>query len=156
MVTKYINILVGIPTSGKTTWAYYQQEIYGGVVIISRDDVRDSLAYIQQKKYVQNKYNENQVTTIFNNRLTVAVARELDIILDNCHCKESYIDEWIKMKPNGYTLRIIFFDCPLWKAHIRNVLRYLKTGKWIPIKVIKNMKKNYDKIDRKKYEHLLY
>ena len=149
---KYIDVLVGIPCSGKSTWAQYQQEIQGGIVVISRDDIRKEW----WRKYVQNRDNENEVTKIFNNRFKISTDRGVDIILDNCHCKESYINEWIARKPKDYTLRVIFFDIPLWKANLRNIIRYVGTGKWIPFKVIKNMKSNYDKINRSKYEYLLH
>jgi len=52
----------------------------------------------------------------------------------------------IKENSTNYTCSVVEikrFDIPLWKAHYRNIMRYLKTGKWIPIKVMNSMYKNY-------------
>ncbi len=84
----------------------------------------------------------------------VATKNNISIIIDNCHTKDSYLQEWIKKKPNNYSLRMIFFDIPIWKAYILNILRWMKNDKFIPFSVINAMKKNYDKIDKKKYEHI--
>lgn len=143
-----ILILSGIPCSGKSSWVRTHQQIYPSVVI-SRDTIRETAF---KQPYVYTNQNELEVTRILDYQFNKYTNWCRDVIIDNTHTKESYLNEWIKRKPEGYTLRIIFFDCPLWKAHIRNVLRFLKTGKWIPIKIMNQMKKNYDKIDRKKYE----
>ncbi len=50
-----------------------------------------------------------------------------------------------------HNIQIKFFDVNLFKAQFRNIGRYLFTGKWIPIKIITQMYKNYNKINRKKY-----
>lgn len=142
-----IVVLCGIPCSGKSSWASTVQEILP-YRIISRDTIRTQQA---GGNYVYNQRNENRVTAIADAQYDLAVQAKRDIILDNTHCKPGYLDIAIKHKPAGYSLKVIFFDCPLWKAYIRNVKRWLQTGKWIPVKVIKNMKKNYDKIDQSKY-----
>lgn len=144
---KEIIILCGIPTSGKSTFALYQQKIQGHI-ILSRDNIRDKFF---GKNYVYSKQNEEEVTKIFNMWYNKYVKEGRSIILDNCHTKEVYLDNWLKQVPEGYTMRIVFFDIPLWKAYYRNIVRWILTGKHIPVKVIKDMKKSYDKINRKKY-----
>lgn len=104
------------------------------------------------KPYIYSKQNEDEVTRIFDFQYSKCTNMYRDIILDNTYCKPGYLNDEIKRKPEGYTLRFMFFNCPLWKAHIRNVLRFIETGKWIPIKIMNQMKKNYDKIDKKKYD----
>lgn len=142
-----IIILCGVPCSGKSTWANTYQEIHGHA-IISRDDIREEF----WEKYSYTDSNEARVTKIFDRYLRQRIECSHDIILDNTHCSEKYLDAEIKRKPVGYTLRIMFFNCPLWLAHYRNIIRWATTGKYIPIKVINNMKKNYDKIQRDKYD----
>lgn len=145
-----IVVYCGIPNSGKSSVAKTMQEI-SPYVIISRDAIREVHF---PKPFIINKENENEVTKIFDFQYNKSTKRYRDIILDNTHCKEAYLNAEIKRKPEGYTLRIIFFDCPLWKAYIRNVLRWIMKGKFIPFEVIKQMKKNYDKIDKKKYSKI--
>jgi predicted kinase len=141
-------ILVGIPTSGKSTWCKVTRS-YDTAVVISRDNIR--LNYFG-KYYEQHKAGEDRVTIIFNSQLEKAIKQGSDIVFDNCHCREKYINELLPILiDNDYLIRIVYFDIPLWKAYYRNVKRWLLTGKYIPRSVIKSMKANYDKINRNKY-----
>lgn len=144
---KEIIILCGIPTSGKSTFALYQQKIHKHI-ILSRDNIRDKFF---GKDYVHSRKNEEEITKIFNTWYNKYVKEEKDLILDNCHTKEVYLDNWLRQCPKGYTMRIVFFDISLWKAYYRNIVRWILTGKWIPFKVLNDMKKNYDKINKSKY-----
>lgn len=130
-----IIVLCGIPCSGKSSWVKTAQEILP-YTVISRDTVRET-AFPQP--YVYTNLTEWEVTKIVDYKFDKYTNWYRDIIIDNTHCKQSYLNDEIKRKPEGYTLRIIFFDCPLWKAYIRNVLRWILKGKWIPFEVIRNM-----------------
>ena len=144
-----VTILVGIPCSGKTTFC----KKFPNKDVISRDAIR--LVFFD-KNYIYTDANEKKVTRIFKELFASSVKEKKDIILDNTHCKEKYINECLDMVPEGWEEEIIFFDIPLWKAYFRNVIRYVWKGKWIPFDIIKAMKWNYDKINRKKYEYLVY
>lgn len=141
-----ITILCGIPCSGKSFWANNSDSYLNGYPV-SRDDIRKAM---YGKGYKQNKRDEKYITTRFNMEVGMLLSSGYDVILDNTHCKEGYIDEIIAKYPD-YDIQIKFFDIPLWKAYLRNIIRYIEWGKWIPFKVIKNMKKNYNKINREKY-----
>lgn len=153
-------ILCGIPTSGKSTWATkltknapYDRDDFRSYYILSRDQLRID---IYGKNYKPTQEKEKFITGRFNSLLDKLIQYKRPIILDNTHCKESYLKEALKrFAGTGYIVRIKFFDIPLWKAYYRNIKRYLMTGKWIPVKVIKQMKANYDKINKKTYEHLV-
>jgi predicted kinase len=154
-MNKTIEILVGIPCSGKSTYVK-KRVIYcpDTIVSISRDDLRE---LVYGKHYKPNKFKEEEITKLFNYDLEYHLSsRETEVlILDNTHCKEKYIDEIINKFGKQFNIKITFFDYPLWKAQIRNVLRYLKNGKWIPIKIISQMYKNYNKISRNKYKNFV-
>lgn len=144
-----VTILVGIPTSGKSTWTRSQKG--PGIVSISRDEVR---LKVFGRDYKFSSHNEKVVTQWFNEELEYSMDKQLNIILDNTHCKEAYIDEVLKkFKDKDYNVRIKFFDISLCHAIYRNIIRRWKEGKhkWIPIKVLKQFKHNLYKIDRKKY-----
>lgn len=145
-------IMCGIPLSGKSTYC----KKFPHCIIISRDDIRDEIMKEQGTSYKHTKENEKEVTKRFDHKYKHNTFFQNDIILDNTHCKTAYLEAEIKRAPVEYNVKIIFLECPLWKAYIRNVLRYLWCGKWIPFKVINDMKRNFDKIDKKKYEHLVY
>jgi len=124
-------ILSGIPCSGKSTFAKKC-----GFPVISCDEIRKE---IKEEKLVWRRfYRElNYLNT--------------NICIDNTNCKQEYIN---KIKENlnknvNWDIEIKRFDISLWKAHYRNIIRYLKTGKWIPIKVMNSMYKNYNNLWKK-------
>jgi len=144
-----IIILVGIPTAGKSTWAYERYwNITESCYLLSRDRIREQLF---GKKYHQNKHDEEIVTKRFYQILNIQLQICDTVILDNTHCHEKYITEIVDKYPNN-PIEVKFFDLPLYEAYFRNVKRYLLEGKWIPFKVIKSMHKNYLKINQNKYE----
>ncbi len=147
---KRIEILVGIPCSGKSTYAWSRLKHLMGTLntplIVSRDIIRDIHF---NKPYYHTKENESKVSLLFDD--TIEETNCSYIILDNTHCKEKYIDQIIQKYSNVYKIHITFFDCNLFIAHLRNIFRFRETFKWIPIKVINNMYKNYKKINRSKY-----
>lgn len=150
-------ITVGIPTSGKSTWAknYQQMQYYPGddfrsFRIVSRDNLRES---IYGKDYKPSSDKEKYITQVFNKMIDDCIRAKKPMILDNTHCKEAYLKEALKrFEGTDYSVKIKFFDLPLWRAFIRNHKRRWETGKFIPWSVIKAMKKNYDKINQKNYE----
>ena len=151
---KTIEILVGIPCSGKST---YSHNLYSagmnGVYYISRDEIREAF----KKPYIQTKENEDIVTEKFNKLLHLHLLTPdcTHLILDNTHCKEGYIDKIVQEYKSDYNIKVTFFEISLFKAHYRNIVRYFKTGKWIPLYVINNMYKNFNKINRRKYKKYL-
>jgi predicted kinase len=147
-----IIVLCGIPASGKSTWT--KNHIANNswdTKSISRDDIRDK--YFQQP-YIYTKESEAQVTEFFNNKLQYCLEKGFNVILDNCHCREKYLDQFLSspiFNLNTHTLYIKFFDIPLWKAYYRTIVRKFKTGKDVPLKIIHDMHRNYKKINREKY-----
>lgn len=135
-------ILSGIPCSGKSTWAEQQN-----LPIISCDKIRKELF---GKTYKQTFKNEIEVWDKFYEQVN---SQTTDFIVDNTNCKLYYQDRirenlyYGEVNPKTWLIweiEVKRFATPLWKAYYRNVVRYLKTGEFIPFKIIKNMKKNYD------------
>lgn len=143
---KTLIILVGIPCAGKTT--YVNKTNY---LSSSRDFIRENLWV----KYTYNAKNEELVTKLYNECLDKYIMSSNPnsqiIILDNTHCKEKYIDEIISKYENITNISIKFFDISLYKAYYRNLMRYFKTGKFVPFSIITNMYKNYKLINKQKY-----
>lgn len=140
-------ILSGIPTSGKTTWI--KEKKLFPFQVICRDEIR--LEYLGPD-YKQNSADERDITGIFNARMKTAIDNKSNVVIDQTNVKESYIDHLVKeFREGGYSIKIIFFEISLRQAYWRNFKRYLITGKYIPIKVIKAMKENFDKLNKAKY-----
>lgn len=141
-------ILIGIPTSGKSTWAKKQE-----LPIISCDDIRWCFT-LPNKPY--NYLNENAVWSKFYYLLNNV---ENSFIIDNTNCKLSYLNEIEKHlnKNINFEIEYVIFKTTLSKAYFNNIKRFLFTGKWIPFKVINKMQFNFnylmnDKVFRTKLE----
>lgn len=149
-MNKEIIILCGSPCSGKTTWRNEKMK-QPFTRCVSRDDIR-SETFVG--KYVFSSKTEDRVTALENSKLEVFTKTPSVrcLIVDNTHCKEGYLDRLITKYSKNNTIRIKFFYVPLWKAHYRNVIRVLMTGKWIPISVVNTMHKNFNKINKSKYK----
>src|SRR5688500_15342033 len=92
-------ILSGIPCAGKSTWSdrmteyLYLKYDCAPIIVISRDTIREAK---YGKNYVFSKEREDEITKEFYKYLgVVSTFRNAVIILDNTHCKESYIDKYL-------------------------------------------------------------
>jgi len=163
---KTIIILAGPPCAGKSTYVEKYKSTFGilpgdrGLGVVSRDQIREDHF---PKPYLHRRNTETQVSQIFYDNFKALLIDDSisHILVDNTHCRESYIDIYIdkliKKKYKDFTVKlyILFLDIPLWKSIFRNFIRFFKTGRWIPIRVIKDMHKSYNKINRKKYEQYI-
>lgn len=121
-------ILSGMTCSGKSAFAKQC-----GLPILSCDEIRKKIK------------NEKAVWELFYATLNTWTQ---DICIDNTNCKQNYINLIRKNLNNTleWDIEIKRFDVSLWKAHYRNIVRYLRIGKWIPIKVMNSMHKNYNNL----------
>lgn len=153
-----IEILSGIPCAGKTTYTENRKkcDLLGKIKSISRDEIRKDFFI----NYKFTSRNEDIVTEIFYHQLDMIIEDlsqfDFTIILDNTHCKEGFIDNIIRNYSGKGKIKIKFFEIPLYKAYCRNIIRYLRIGKFVPFKFIKIMKANFDKINRDKYQTYIY
>ena len=157
-------ILCGPPCSGKTTWREQNTDILferynkAPVMTICKDDIREKLF---GKDYKIDTKLEKAVNDHFYQQLGLAAKFQTGvIILDNTHCKESFIDGYLSifrlMEQRGQiTIYVKFFDVPLWKAHLRNIWRNIRTGKYIPYRMMKILCRNYNKIIKLKYKRFI-
>jgi len=157
-------ILSGIPCSGKSTWAQGMEQYlymkYEGIPIItiSKDAIR---AAKFGKDYKINPNSEKLVDTEFFKQLSVAASfREAVVIIDNTHCKEKFLDGYLTTFRSMFLkgkaqIYIKFFEVPLWKAQWRNIIRWIRSGKYIPYGMMKILYRNYHRIDKTKYKHLI-
>ena len=155
-----IILTVGAPCSGKSTWVVDEARALGEqrpIYIISRDMIREEIRAKTGGKYIFNKENEGKVTDIFYKSLGMAsLAKGPLIFIDNTHCKQVYVDSTIKLfesqiEKGEVRIFIKEFDVPLWKCQLRNIKRWIQTGKWIPPKAITAMYRNKKKMNLKNY-----
>lgn len=134
----HVIILIGPPCSGKSTWAKNQLKLNNTYIRINRDDIRTML----NGQYIFKPELEKYITKITDNMIISASNAGKNIIIDNTHCKAKYIADIIE-NHKEYSFTLKFFIQPLWKLKLRNKLRYLRTGVYIPNKVITDMYNNY-------------
>ena len=144
-MTPQVKILSGIPCSGKSTYAKHLQGQWNWT-ILSRDEIRLQLF---GKNYKQNTKDEKKVNVVFYDLLKESIRIGSNIVIDNTNCKLSYINELKTWFPRDYDVEIVYFPISLLRAYYRNVIRWIKTGKFIPFGVIRSMKRNFDKMNKK-------
>lgn len=127
-------IFIGIPCSGKSTEAKRW-----GIRTISCDEIRKELS--PTGTYDFNSEREKEVWDTFYKRLKTF---KWDFIIDNTSCKQKYIHQILANIPPQFAVQYVIFEIPLWKAKLRNIIRWMKTGKWIPNDVMNNMHRNFE------------
>lgn len=129
-------ILSGAPLSGKSTWAKKQK-----LPILSCDRIRMDYS---NGKYVFDPKIEKEVWEDFYYRVKNTYTE--DFIIDNTNCKLAYINKIKEVLPKNFEVEVIKFEISLLISYYRNIKRWLFENKYIPFNVIKNMKKNYNKL----------
>lgn len=139
-----IIVLVGPPNSGKTTWTKDFMNKNKDYVKVSRDDIRQSLF----GSWVVSRHIENVITDIQKQIINTLIENNMNIILDNTHCKMKYIQEVVD--DFGSCSDIIFkvFDVDDHTLYARNEYRGRVDGKYIPDTVMDNMIKNFKELKK--------
>lgn len=140
-------ILVGAPTSGKSTFAN-KTNMY----IVSRDKTRLKM-YGQIVNY--KVMDERKVTIEFNRELEMATQVDVDIIVDNTHLRAKYVHDVMRRIPLHYDVELKFFRISLLKAMYRNIIRWCFTRRWIPIDYLRQCIENFE-IIKNNEEHLFH
>ena len=90
----HINLLIGLPGSGKSTYAKSMLENNSEAVVLSRDQIRAELGLTESEddKKVCKWQQEDKVTEVFNERLLEAANQGKYILIDNMNCRKKYRD----------------------------------------------------------------
>jgi predicted kinase len=126
---------VGIPASGKSTWAVKRAKYDNDYVRINRDDYR----FMMKDEPICDPKVEGIISNLVLHAVDVCLGKGLNVIVDQTHLKASYIEalaEHVKYKAN---FRVQLFDISLDKALERDALREKKVGE----QVIRKMWKDY-------------
>jgi len=111
---------------------------------ICRDAVRVQMA---DGKYIFNPALEDKVTKEINSMIAIATANKgCDVVIDQTNCKSGYLKAFVDKFNPTHDIQIIVLYQPLWKLYVRNYWRWVQTGKWIPLKVIRDMYSNQKKM----------
>jgi predicted kinase len=137
-----IIMLIGPPNSGKTTWTREFIKKNKEYVKVSRDDFRRMFF----DEWVVSRDMENILTNIQNTVVDKFLDSGVNVILDNTHCKQQYIDAIIERYGSKHDIIYKVFDVDRHTLMARNEYRGKIDGKYIPDTVMENMIKNFNKL----------
>lgn len=140
-------LLSGMPFSKRDKYA---QSLSKEWTIISREVSRMHL-YGYDKSTSNEK--EVEINKDVNFRLKKGYLSGLDMCYNLTNCAQWMLDRIIAECPASYEIEVRFFDCSIWKVLWGNLVYWAKYNKWIPIDVLRQLKKGYDAINKEKYRH---
>lgn len=130
-------VTIGVPCSGKTTWANGT-----GLNTVSRDLERKTIF----GEYRMGSFKEEKVITKIVEYKTKQLLKIGDVILDNTHLKETYLNEIIGTYKNCNIEFKVFQTPTISEFESRNILRIVNEGKDIPLEVFKKMCKQFQSL----------
>ena len=133
-------MLIGIPTSGKSTFT--NQQKYKDYVRVSSDDILQEIAKERQQSYnTIFKGNIRFAQIAMMKVLRKAVEENKNILWDQTNLTRKQRREKLKHIPAHYKKTAVYFVVPLETALKRNTQR---PGKVIPPEVLERMIKEYE------------
>lgn len=142
-----VMLLVGIPGSGKSTYAKLYLDRYER---LSADDIRKELY-----GDAGNQGNPSQVFSVFFNRLKILLKENKDIVIDNTNCKKEHRDKllkFIKETNTFYDVEYYFVDTSLKKSLDRNSQRSRKVPEEIVYAMYRSLHEDGDPLTMLKKE----
>lgn len=98
-----VYVMIGLPGSGKSTYAQKLVDNGDADVIVSRDIIREQLGYCgKDEKVALNKEKENKVTKVFNEMILNAASDGKRIVIDNLNLKFEYRNSYKSLLSNYY------------------------------------------------------
>lgn len=128
-------LLIGIPASGKSTWAKNFIAKNKSWVRVSRDDFRFML---KNMPITENKVEE-LITDLQDNVILKSLAKKLNVVVDATHVKVKYLNHFIELVKYHADVEFMVFDTSLQKCLERDSARERTVGKHI----IEKMHKSY-------------
>lgn len=130
-------MLVGLPCSGKSTWA---RAHLPKMVRISTDDhvlERSQAAGIDYQEGLEKFYQEAEIKA----RLAMAdaIAANQDVVIDQANLTRASRANKLAVFPAHYARIACFFEVPVETAIARNAKRRQAIGHWVPEDVIREM-----------------
>lgn len=126
-----ILILIGIPGSGKSTWAKEFVRSNESWTRVCRDDFREML---KNSGVVENKV-ENIINELVDATIEQSLLKKMNVIIDNTNLKVKYINDIIEKFKYSADIDYRVFDISLDKAIERNNNRTKNVGKPMLVKM---------------------
>lgn len=137
-------LTIGLPGSGKTTWAKHYVEKNDNFIRISRNDIRSMFG-----KKVFSKQREALVSIIESSAVRGALKKGFNIIIDANNLNPKVVTKWVKFveryndaSDHQISLQTIFFSTSLEECIRRDANRQ-DPDEIVGVNIIKNMYTKY-------------
>lgn len=138
-----ITILIGIPASGKSTYAKDYIRNNADTVRVNRDDFRLMLKSAQMTE----PKIEDMITTLVDATITQSLLRKCNVLVDATNLKVGYIKSFIEKFKYSADIDYRVFDISLEKALERDTKREATVGEAVIKKLYKDYKILMDSFD---------
>lgn len=137
-------VMVGLPGSGKTTWAEREQQAnYGSVVIVSRDDLREKLF---RAEGVLRRQMEDLITEVEDQIVIRALVSGFDVIVDSMNLRPEYIERWRSIAHTfGASMKLIRMTASVETCIDRDRERGARGGRSVGADVIRRLAERVDR-----------
>ena len=133
-------VFVGLPGSGKSTFAAQEAARNPGSIIVNRDDMRTELAGEKYHNGNPNGKVEAEVTTVLKGRMIKKLREGGVVIDDNTNLNPRFLSPLIQTaKDYGAEVEVRMVDVSLAEAKRRNAKRGATGGRLVPEHVIDQM-----------------
>ncbi len=126
-------LTVGLPKSGKSTWARNKAECNPDYIIVCRNDIRQMLSPVPNFTNTR----ESLVTVIETTAVRSALGKNLNVIIDSHHMNPKIIDKWLNFvekenqdRENKIEVETMYFNTSVEECIRRdeNSPEHLQTG----------------------------
>ena len=138
-----VEILVGVPASGKSTWAKDYVKNNPGWARFNRDEIR----FMTKNMPICDPKMESFINEIQEFTILGLLRKGKNVIVDNKNLKPEYIEAICEIVKYDATVRFRVFDISLEKAKERDAQREKKVGDAVIERMYKDYKKLIDSFD---------
>ena len=139
-----IYMMIGVPSSGKSTWIANQNFDWNNTMVVSSDAIIDQRAAAQGKTYSDVFRDEiKSATAEMNQNLRNAIANKMDIIWDQTNLTAKSRAGKLAQIPKNYRKIAVFFPTPNEKELQRRLAS--RPGKTIPHNIVMGMMSQLEK-----------
>ncbi len=134
-----LQVLVGCPGSGKSTYAKYILRTEERWVRLSRDDFRT----MQFSEANLDNNKESLISDLYDAMIEKSLSKNFNVMVDATHCRKEYLEHYIQKFNHLAEIHFKVFDENMEVLKQRCEIRYKQNGKFISNKVIQ---KFYDEL----------
>jgi predicted kinase len=137
----FVIVMVGAPLSGKSTWI---SKNFPNTKVISRDQILLDSTGISDYNDAWKVANQKTVNKILKSKMRKAGESNESYILDMTHMSKKSRAKNLAYFPNHYAIAVVMPVLSNIDYQVRNSLRDLEEGKYIPLSVISDMVSNFE------------